>query len=105
MPHRRAKRFRSAVIRIFLAAHPRPAQPQRRTFRASLRIQGAGAQASACLIMTNDGTLSDRCREIASAPVEVWTRGWAVGAAFANQLYRCCGGRERHRGSILDPRG
>ena len=92
IPHLCAKQFRRSVIRIFLAARPPPPEPQRRTFHASLRIRSAGAQAPRVLIVTNDGTLIDRCREIASAPVEVARRGRAVGAVFANRVDRCWGG-------------
>lgn len=49
MPHHCGELSRPTVIRISVPACPRPAQPQRRIFRASLRIQGAGAQAAACV--------------------------------------------------------
>lgn len=52
------------------------------------------------LIVTNNGTLRDRCRESGSAPVEVTSRGEAVGAEVADQVYGCPGGRRLQRASL-----
>ena len=92
MPHIRGKRVRLAVSRIFLAASPCSCSAPTAHIPSFPSNSGARRPGPRVLMVTNDRTLSDRCREAGSAPVEVPRRGEAVGAVLANQVYGCRGG-------------